>query len=241
MALVGDAAHAIHPIAGQGLNLGFRDAAALAEVLVEGARLGMDLGEVTPAVERIVRYGRDGGRDRNRNGRDDAPASTPESAPTESVRVTVGTLPRTAQVALERDALMGVLQYGHMLDAAEIDAAMALPMMHPALEAVRAAIVAQPDRTRVGWATAAVDATREPYRTLTAELLTAAFPALTEAEAHASTLSLCRRLRLRAMDREKAELLGAVQRVPVDSEEGRRVRIALRDLDLRRQAVMEVL
>src|SRR6476659_3549295 len=45
LALVGDAAHAIHPIAGQGLNIGFRDVAALAEVLVEGARLGLDLGD----------------------------------------------------------------------------------------------------------------------------------------------------------------------------------------------------
>jgi 2-octaprenyl-6-methoxyphenol hydroxylase len=45
LALVGDAAHAIHPIAGQGVNLGFRDVAALAQVLVEGARLGMDLGD----------------------------------------------------------------------------------------------------------------------------------------------------------------------------------------------------
>jgi 2-octaprenyl-6-methoxyphenol hydroxylase len=45
LALVGDAAHAIHPIAGQGLNLGFRDAAALAQVMVEGARLGLDLGD----------------------------------------------------------------------------------------------------------------------------------------------------------------------------------------------------
>ena len=45
LALVGDAAHAIHPIAGQGLNLGLRDAAALAQVLVEGARLGLDLGD----------------------------------------------------------------------------------------------------------------------------------------------------------------------------------------------------
>jgi 2-octaprenyl-6-methoxyphenol hydroxylase len=45
LALVGDAAHAIHPIAGQGLNLGFRDAAALAQVVVEGARLGLDLGD----------------------------------------------------------------------------------------------------------------------------------------------------------------------------------------------------
>ena len=45
LALVGDAAHAVHPIAGQGLNLGFRDAAALAHVLVEGMRLGLDPGD----------------------------------------------------------------------------------------------------------------------------------------------------------------------------------------------------
>ena len=45
LALAGDAGHAIHPIAGQGLNLGFRDVGALAEVLVEGARLGLDLGD----------------------------------------------------------------------------------------------------------------------------------------------------------------------------------------------------
>ena len=45
LCLVGDAAHGIHPIAGQGLNLGFRDVAALAEVLVEGKRLGLDLGD----------------------------------------------------------------------------------------------------------------------------------------------------------------------------------------------------
>jgi 2-octaprenyl-6-methoxyphenol hydroxylase len=45
VALVGDAGHGIHPIAGQGLNLGFRDVAALTEVLVDGARLGLDLGD----------------------------------------------------------------------------------------------------------------------------------------------------------------------------------------------------
>lgn len=44
LALVGDAAHGIHPIAGQGLNLGFKDAAALAEVVVEADRLGRDIG-----------------------------------------------------------------------------------------------------------------------------------------------------------------------------------------------------
>jgi 2-octaprenyl-6-methoxyphenol hydroxylase len=43
-ALLGDAAHGVHPIAGQGLNLGLKGAAALAEVLVEAARLGEDIG-----------------------------------------------------------------------------------------------------------------------------------------------------------------------------------------------------
>lgn len=46
-ALAGDAAHGIHPIAGQGLNLGFRDVAALAETIVEAHRLGLDIGSAT--------------------------------------------------------------------------------------------------------------------------------------------------------------------------------------------------
>ena len=55
LVLVGDAAHGLHPIAGQGLNLGLRDAATLAEVLVEGKRLGLDLGD--PALlERYQRW-----------------------------------------------------------------------------------------------------------------------------------------------------------------------------------------
>ncbi len=44
LALIGDAAHGIHPISGQGLNLGLRDVAALAEILVDAKRLGLDLG-----------------------------------------------------------------------------------------------------------------------------------------------------------------------------------------------------
>ncbi|RYY43075.1 MAG: ubiquinone biosynthesis protein UbiH, partial [Sphingomonadales bacterium] len=54
LALVGDAAHGIHPIAGQGVNVGFRDVAALVEVLVEGKRLGLDMGD--PAL--LSRYER---------------------------------------------------------------------------------------------------------------------------------------------------------------------------------------
>jgi len=57
MALVGDAAHVIHPIAGQGLNLGLKDVAALAEVVVDAARLGIDLGQ-QDVLERYQRWRR---------------------------------------------------------------------------------------------------------------------------------------------------------------------------------------
>ena len=55
VALVGDAAHAVHPIAGQGLNMGLKDVAALAEVLIDAVRLGEDLGS-TAVLERYVRW-----------------------------------------------------------------------------------------------------------------------------------------------------------------------------------------
>ena len=52
LALVGDAAHGVHPIAGQGLNLGLRDVGALAQVLVDAARRGEDIG----AADVLARY-----------------------------------------------------------------------------------------------------------------------------------------------------------------------------------------
>ena len=54
LALVGDAAHGIHPIAGQGLNLGLRDVGALVEVIAEGMRLGLDPGD----AQLLARYER---------------------------------------------------------------------------------------------------------------------------------------------------------------------------------------
>ncbi len=54
LALVGDAAHGMHPIAGQGLNLGLRDVGALVEVLTEGMRLGLDPGD----AQLLARYER---------------------------------------------------------------------------------------------------------------------------------------------------------------------------------------
>jgi 2-octaprenyl-6-methoxyphenol hydroxylase len=57
IALVGDAAHVIHPIAGQGLNMGLKDVAALAEVIADAARLGLDPGSAG-VLERYQRWRR---------------------------------------------------------------------------------------------------------------------------------------------------------------------------------------
>jgi 2-octaprenyl-6-methoxyphenol hydroxylase len=56
-ALIGDAAHGVHPVAGQGLNMGLKDAAALAEVLIEAMRLGEDIGSEI-VLDRYLRWRR---------------------------------------------------------------------------------------------------------------------------------------------------------------------------------------
>ena len=57
LALIGDAAHGVHPIAGQGLNLGLKDIAALSQVLVDARRLGEDIGSEL-VLERYARWRR---------------------------------------------------------------------------------------------------------------------------------------------------------------------------------------
>lgn len=57
LALLGDAAHVVHPLAGQGLNIGLRDVAALAETIIEATRLGLDIGS-RAVLERYERWRR---------------------------------------------------------------------------------------------------------------------------------------------------------------------------------------
>ncbi|MFB4351218.1 DNA primase [Microbacterium sp. CR_7] len=200
-------------------------------------RLGMDPTEVHNEVERVARRGGASARPESQR-RDDAPSG--DAAPGQGFTpVTLGSLPRTADVAVERDALMGVLQYGHQLDQPLLSRALQGPFRTPGLEAVREAVAAAPDRTRAGWVTEAVNAVREPYRSLAGELLMTPFPARDEEGAVASATDLARRLIMRGLEHEKQELLGAVQRVPADSDGGRALRMRLRDIDAERQRFAE--
>jgi DNA primase len=196
-------------------------------------RLGMDPTAVHSEVERAAR-----GSGAAPVRRDTSQTADSADAPVVA-SVTLSSLPRTAEVALERDALMGALQYGHQVEPALLTRALGESFRHPALDAVREAVQAVADRSRPGWATDAVNAVREPYRSLAGELLMTPFPAKNEEGAVASAADLSRRLILRQVDREKNELLGAVQRVPADSDGGRALRMRLRDLDVERQRFTE--
>ncbi|KRB37748.1 DNA primase [Microbacterium sp. Root180] len=202
-------------------------------VRVLARRLGMDTEDVRREVERA---GRSGSR------REQAPDAAPpvtDAPDAPLVRVTLASLPRTADVTLERDALMGLLQFGHRLDAALVARALELPLRHPALDAVRQAVQQRASgMSRPGWAVEAIGAVREPYRALGGELLAADFPAQDDAEAVSSTTDLARRLVIRGLDGQKNELLGAIQRVPAASDEGREIRMRLRELDAQRQQLV---
>jgi DNA primase len=202
-------------------------------VRVLARRLGMDTEDVRREVERAGR-----GSSRREQSPDAAPpAVDPAGEP--MVRVTLASLPRSSDVTLERDALMGFLQFGHRLDAALVERALELPFRHPALEAVRQSVRERAaGMARPGWAVDAIGTVREPYRALAGELLAADFPALDDAAAVSSTTDLARRLVMRGLDAQKNELLGAIQRVPAASEEGREIRLRLRELDAQRQRLV---
>ncbi|MGM1016211.1 MAG: DNA primase [Actinomycetota bacterium] len=194
-------------------------------------RLGMDPTDVHAEVERAARGAQSAARR-------DAPAPTTDET-TAVTAVTLAGLPHQPDVSIERDALMGALQYGHQVDATLLERALAAPFRHPALEAVREAVAASPDRTRAGWAMAAVNSVREPYRSFAGELLMTPFPAKDEEGAVMSATGLALRLVRRDLDRQKQELLGAVQRVPAESDGGRALRMRLRDLDAERARYTE--
>ena len=157
--------------------------------------------------------------------------SDPEHAP--AVAVTLATLPRTPDVYRDRNTLMAFLQYGHLLDQDLMAQALEAPFSHPAFDAVRAAILAHPERTKPGWALTAIGGVREPFRLIAGELLAAEFPAKDEQAAVVAAQDLALSKVERAMIARKNEFLGAVQRIAPDSEEGRALRVQLRDLDVR--------
>ncbi|WP_460795212.1 DNA primase [Microbacterium sp. GXF0217] len=197
-------------------------------------RLGMDPTDVHAEVERAAR----GVSQPPARRESVATASDGVSSAPVVEAVTIASLPRTAEVALERDALIGTLQYGHQVDTELLGRALAQPFRNAALEAVRQSIV-DGDRTRPGWVMDAVNSVREPYRSLAGELLMTSFPARDETGAVASTTDLARRLIVRGLEQEKQELLGAVQRVPAESDGGRALRVRLRDIDLERRRFTE--
>lgn len=197
-------------------------------VRVLARRLGLDMPEVQAAVERAAR-----GADRAE--KREAPREQ-EPAPV-AISVTLASLPNTRDVALERGAMMAFLQYGHRIEPDLFLRALQTPFGHPALEAVRSAL-ASTDLSQPGWAVTAVESVREPFRSLAAELLTAEFPARTEEGAVVAANDLSRRLLVREIEREKAELVREVQRVPADTDEGRRLGMRLRDLEADRQRLI---
>jgi DNA primase len=197
-------------------------------VRVLARRLGLDMPEVQSAVERAAR-----GADRAEKRETTREA---EAAPV-AVSVTMASLPNTRDVALERGAMMAFLQYGHRIEPELFLRALQTPFGHPALEAVRSTL-ASTDLSQPGWAVTAVEAVREPFRSLAAELLTAEFPARTEEGAVVAANDLSRRLLVRELERQKAELLREVQRVPADTDEGRRLGVRLRDLEADRQRLI---
>ena len=201
-------------------------------VRVLARRLGLDIPEVQGAVERAAR-----GADRAEK-REAQRGASAEPVAAVAPSVTLASLPNTRDVALERGAMMAFLQYGHRIEADLFLRALQTPFGHPALEAVRSSL-ASTDLSQPGWAVTAVEAVREPFRTLAAELLTAEFPARSEEGAVASANDLARGLLIRELQREKDELLRGIQRVPADSEDGRRLRLRLRELDADRQRLTD--
>ena len=204
-------------------------------IRVLARRIGLELAEVSQAVRRTRSHSSGAAT----HGNEIRPASAADGSAAGAVpAVTLTSLPRTAAIALERDALMGVLQYGHRLDAELVRRSLTDEFSHPALDTIRRAVLAAPDWEQPGWSVRAVEAVREPFRSVAAELLTGNYPARTEEDAIASATGTARSLIVRSLQRQKTELLRTIQRVSPESDEGRTVRMRLRELDAERQQLV---
>ncbi len=193
-------------------------------------RLGMDPTDVHNEVERASRGG---GATRHET----QPAVSIDASGVDIAAVRLSSLPVSAR--LEAQALMGIFQYGHKLDADLVARALAAEFENPALDAVRQTVSQVADKTRVGWSLEAANAVREPYRLLAGELLAAPFPERDDERALMTAQHLCRSLVLRALDRDMHELNAALQRVPAESDGGRALRVRLRDISVERQRLTE--
>ena len=204
--------------------------------VVSAARQSDNGGRATSAERGTGDRGVNGDRGANDARLEKQPRASGDVAAPASLRVRLHDLPRSPDVLLETEAAMAFLQYGHTVAPELLARALSIPFRHGALDAVREQI-AVADLARPGWAPDAVDRVREPFRQLAAELLTAPFPARDEEGAIASATSLAVRLIARDLDRQRHELLGAVQRVAPDGDEGRRLRMRLRDIEAERRAL----
>ena len=188
--------------------------------------------------DRGARRGRAGGSARHAP-RAEAPAAEPEEPGSPLERVTLASLPRHHDVALERDALMAFLQYGHRIEpdlfAARGRASRSgIRRSRPSAPPSRRPPIPHVPAGR--WTPSSPSGSRTaPSR---ANCSRGRCPPPTRPARSPSTGELARNLIVRSLDREKNELLGAVQRVPADSEEGRAVRVRLRDLDAERQRLL---
>ena len=195
-------------------------------VRVLARRLGMDTEDVRREVERA------GARDPQRTAGAAGRGIRRPRSPMRSRRVTIASLPRHRRCALSSATRSWASCSSAIGSTAELlDPCAGTALRHPALDAVRSRHRRSARSTRAGWAADAVARCASP----TARWRRASRRRLPRADRRSRASPqppiLLAASSLRALDREKSELLGAIQRVPPDSEEGRVIRLRLREFD----------
>ncbi|WP_040164249.1 DNA primase [Microbacterium gorillae] len=197
-------------------------------------RVGSDLSDVHRAVQSALHRGREKGAEPTRHTAPEQPAPTPALQ-----SVTLATLPSTPEVRKDTEALVAILQFGHLIDTPLLTRAVGVQLTHPGLDAVREGIRAVPERSRPGWAMTAVENVREPYRVLAGELLASEFHANSETAAKNVAAEHVRNLIDRDLKRQKHDLVGALRRATAESEEGRAISRRIVELEMETRRLRE--